>query len=324
VTWSDTDLTRALGLRLPIVQAPMAGGWTTPQLVAQVCEAGGLGSVAGAALSPDRLRDDIRAVRSRTDRPFAVNLFAPLPVPTDRGLDEWATAHGLLAAPSMAPGPCFDDQLAVVVEERAPVFSFTFGVPPLGAVDTFTIGTATTVAEALALRDAGVGAIVAQGFEAGGHRGTFLAPVDESLVGTFALVPQVADAVDVPVIASGGIMDGRGVAAALALGASGVQLGTAFLASDEAATPDEYRDSLDRTTTVTRVLTGRHARAVRTPLVERLEASDADPPDYPLPRAFLPSPPMLVGQGGAMARRLPAAQILAELERETVAALERL
>jgi nitronate monooxygenase len=214
--------------------------------------------------------------------------------------------------------------LSVVLEERVPILSFTFGVAPIEGFDGFTIGTATTVDEAVALQEAGVDAVVAQGYEAGGHRGTFLAPVEQSLIGTMALVPAIVDAVSVPVVASGGIMDGRGVAAALALGAQGVQLGTAFLASDEAGTGEAYRESLAAGTTITRVLTGRHARAVRTAAVERLEASGEEPPDYPLPRSFLSDPPMLVGQGGAMAKRLPAARIVADLERQTTAAVESL
>lgn len=317
MTWSDTDLTRRLGLRLPIVQAPMAGGWTTPRLVAEVSQAGGLGSVAGAMSPPGELRDQIREVRSRTDRPFAVNLFAPLRPPTTRGVQEWSRLTGVQIPDAPVDGPRFDDQLGVVVAERVPVFSFTFGLPPLDGVDAFTIGTATTVAEAVALQEAGVQAVVAQGYEAGGHRGTFLAPVEQSLVGTMALVPQVVDAVSVPVIASGGLMDGRGIAAACALGAQGVQLGTAFLRTDEAGTAAAYREALGRDTTMTRVLTGRHARAVRTPVVERLEQSGAEPPDYPLPRLFLTESPMLAGQGGAMARSMPAQGLVAALERET-------
>jgi nitronate monooxygenase len=165
---------------------------------------------------------------------------------------------------------------------------------------------------------------VAQGYEAGGHRATFLGPVDRSLIGTLALVPQVVDAVSVPVIASGGIMDGRGIAAALALGAHGVQLGTAFMRCAEAGTSEAHRRALSQETTVTHVLTGRHARAVRTPLVDRLEASGLQPPDYPLPRFLLPEAPMLAGQGGPLARSLTAAELVATLAAETDGALARL
>jgi nitronate monooxygenase len=169
--------------------------------------------------------------------------------------------------------------------------------------------------------DSGVDAVLAQGHEAGGHRGTFLDPVEQSLIGTMALVPQIADTVSVPVIAAGGMMDGRGVAAALTLGAAGAALGTAFLACAEAAVPPAYRAALGSPSTVTKVLTGRFARAVRTPLVDRLEASGVTPPDYPLPRLFLTEPPFLVGQGGSRARALPAAEVVALLAAEADAAI---
>jgi nitronate monooxygenase len=329
MNWRDTDLSRGLGVRLPIVQAPMAGGWTPPRLVAQVSEAGGLGSLAAAMLTPDQLRDQLRAIRELTGKPFAVNLFAPLPAPSESGLTRWAMLNGT-SVPDLGRSPVtFADQLSVVIDSGVRVLSFTFGIPQLDGFDGFTIGTATTVAEAVALADAGVSAVVAQGFEAGGHRGTFLAPmtgggIAQSLIGTMALVPQVVDAVRVPVIASGGIMDGRGIAAARVLGAQGVQLGTAFLGTEEAGIGPDYRRALAGPTTVTDVLTGRYARAARTPLVERLEASGVRPPDYPLPRYFLTGPPLLAGQGGRLTRSLPAAELVRALEQETTQALSEL
>lgn len=329
MNWRSTDLARGLGIRLPIVQAPMAGGWTPPRLVAQVSEAGGLGSLAAAMLSPDELREQLRAIRAMTGKPFAVNLFAPLPAPTERGLDGWALLNGPGVPVLPKPAPTFVDQLSVVIEGGVRVLSFTFGIPAFEGFDGFTIGTATTVAEAVALADAGVDAVVAQGYEAGGHRGTFLAPmttrgISQSLIGTLALVPQVVDAVQVPVIASGGIMDGRGIAAARMLGAQGVQLGTAFLGTEEAGIPPEYRRALAEPTTVTDVLTGRYARAVRTPLVDRLETSGVLPPDYPLPRSFLTGPPLLAGQGGPLVRSMPAAELIRVLELETTDVLSGL
>ena len=322
MTWRDTVLTRRLGIRLPIVQAPMAGGWTPPRLVAAVSEAGGLGSLAGAMLTADQLREQLREIRTLTRNPFAVNLFAPLSAPSERGLSGWALLNGVGVPAVPKPAVTFAEQLAVVIEAAVPVLSFTFGNPRLDGFEGFTIGTATTVAEAVALAAAGVDAVVAQGFEAGGHRGTFLKPmtgggVAQSLVGTLALIPQVVDAVQLPVIASGGIMDGRGIAAARMLGAQGVQLGTAFLGTDEAGIGPDYRRALAEPTTVTDVLTGRYARAVRTPLVDRLEASGVRPPDYPLPRLFLTGPPLLAGQGGPLTRSMPAAELVRTLERET-------
>jgi nitronate monooxygenase len=314
-------LARTLGLRLPIIQAPMAGGMSTPRLAAAVSAAGGLGCVAGAMLAPDALRAAIREVRALTDAPFAVNLFAPLPPPSTDRVAEWSALTGV-PAPEPKPAPAFADLLGVVVAERVPVFSFTFGIPPLEGVDAVTLGTATTVAEAVALERAGVTAVVAQGYEAGGHRGTFLGST--SPVATLVLVPQIVDAVSVPVIAAGGIMDGRGIAAALALGAQAVQLGTAFLCCPEADTSPAHRDALSQETTITRVLTGRDARAVRTPLVDRLEASGLRPPDYPLPRYLTPEAPMLAGQGGPLARSIPAGELVTALGAETDQAIGRL
>lgn len=328
MAWWETALARRLGVRLPIVQAPMAGGMSTPRLAAAVSEAGGLGSVAGALLSADELRAAIRATRELTARPFAVNLFAPLPPPSADRVAQWSELTGV-APTGQRPPPPAADQLAVVAAERVPVFSFTFGLPPaadlaaLAGLGTVLVGTATTAAEAVELQRAGVDAVVAQGFEAGGHRGSFLRPAQRSLVGLMALLPQVADAVSVPVLASGGIMDGRGIAAALLLGAQGVQLGTAFLRSPEAGTSDAHRHALGAETTITDVLTGRAARAVRTPLVDRLEASGLRPPDYPLPRSLLPEPPMLAGQGGQLARSVPAGELVGRLAAEVDAVLAR-
>lgn len=323
MAWSDTPLARRLGLRYPVIQAPMAGGYSTPALVAAVSAAGGLGSIAGAMSTPEQLRTAIADVRSRTTAPFAVNLFAPLPAPATERVAQWSALTGVpfTASPVV---PDVAEQLAVIAAERVPVFSFTFGIPPLAGVEAIRVGTATTVAEAVALERAGVDAVVAQGYEAGGHRGTFLEPVDRSLIGTLALVPQIVDAVSVPVIASGGIMDGRGIAAALALGAQAVQLGTAFLRCPEAGSPDRHRTSLGTDTIITRVLTGRPARAVRTPLVDWLEASGQEPPDYPLPRALSPEAPMLAGQAGGLARSMPAGDLVRALAAETDHAIQRL
>jgi nitronate monooxygenase len=262
-------------------------------------------------------------VRALTDRPFAVNLFAPLPTPSTERLAEWA-ARLDVPVPEPQPSPRFEDQLAVVADERVDAFSFMFGIPPLDGLDAVTMGTATTVAEAVALEQAGVDVVVAQAFEAGGHRGSFLEPAERSLVGLVALVPQLVDAVSIPVVAAGGIMDGRGIAAVLALGADGVQLGTAFLRCDEAGTSAAHREALDWPTTITRVMTGRYARGVARPLIDELEASGLEPPDYPLPRLVFPDEAMLAGQGSAMVRALPAGELVAALAAETDEALRAL
>lgn len=325
MSWTDTALTRMLGIDLPLVQAPMAGGYSTPTLVAAVSNAGGLGSLAGAGRSPAQLREDIAATRALTARPFAVNLFAPLPPPRPDHLQSWAELTAM-PVPTPVPGPAFIAQLATLVELGVPILSWTFGNPDLpGLADSvIRLGTATNVDEARALEAAGAHAVIAQGFEAGGHRGAFLAPPQESMTGTLALVPQVVDAVAIPVLAAGGIMDGRGIAAALALGAAGVALGTAFLCCPEAGTTPAHRGAIARPTTVTKVLTGRHARAIRTDEIGRLEAAGEVVPDFPLPRLFLREPPMLTGQGGPLARTLPAGQLVATLVAETSAVFDRL
>ena len=322
--WRDSPLGRQLGVRVPVVQAPMAGGASTARLAAAVSEAGGLGSVAGGLLAPDDLRAAIRDVRALTNRPFAVNLFAPLAEPSLSRAAEWAELTGARSVPSPSPSPRFEDQLAVVVAERVPVFSFTFGIPDLPEMDALVIGTATTVAEAVALERAGVDAVIAQGYEAGGHRATFLAPVENSLIATMALVPLVVDAVSVPVIAAGGIMDGRGVAAALALGAQAVAMGTAFLGCIEADVSQPYRAALGSDTTVSAVMTGRHGRVVRTPLIDRLEASGRRPPDFPLPLLMAPESPVYAGQAGGLARSLPAGELVRTVSQETDDVLCRL
>src|SRR5713226_2629884 len=285
-----TDLLTRLRIQHPIVQAPMAGGGDTPRLVAAVSEAGALGSIGAAYLTPQQIADSARAVRSLTSRPFGINLFAPVRVPegprdlrraVDRVAPHYAELGLPVPAPPSAPADAFPEQLAAALETGASVFSFTFGLLPGDAVEAikrrgmFLAGTATTVEEAIALEKAGVDAVVAQGSEAGGHRGSFAGDFETSMVGTIALVPQIADAVRVPVIASGGIMDGRGIAAALALGASAVQMGTAFLTCDEAGVPQAYKDAIlsahENATRVTRVFSGRPARGIANRFMTEME-----------------------------------------------------
>jgi nitronate monooxygenase len=353
VMWPSTRVSGLLGTRYPLVQAPIAP-FATPGLVAAVSEAGALGSLGGAMLSPDALRDAIRAIRSLTDRPFAVNLFAPVGRPDvdpaaldvmQRELARYRDELGLPRAEGLQPPPpgLVEAQLEVVAAERVPVFSFTFGIPELAALreaGTVLLGTATTVAEAVELERAGVDIVVAQGFEAGGHRGTFLGPFESGFIGGIALVPQIVDAIEVPVILAGGIMDGRGIAAGLALGAEGAQLGTAFLAAEEATTPEAYRrliaEADETETAVTSVYTGRPARAVRTRLIEHLETADAEILPFPVQGALLLDIRqaateqgvgellfLLAGQASSMSRRLPARELVETLVRETEAVLAR-
>jgi nitronate monooxygenase len=298
--WSRNELTRRLSIEWPILQAPMAGGISTPALAAAVAEAGGLGAFAVGGLAPDAVRDGIRAIRRLTSRPFAVNFFTPGPAPSAPGDRELAAAVDALrpfreqvglGAPA-GPGlpPRLEDQLEAAMAEGFPVFSFTFGIPApailerLRAGGVLLLGTATTPGEAAALQAAGVDAVVAQGAEAGGHRGTFGGDPGRALIGTLALVPRVVDRVALPVVAAGGISDGRGLAAAMALGASAVQVGSAFLACAESGASPAYRAAAvvgcdDDRTGLTTAFSGRMARGIRNRFVEGM----AEHPVLPFP-----------------------------------------
>lgn len=354
----QTALMQRLGMAHPIIQAPMAGGGDTPALVAAACEAGALGFIGAAYLTPSDIIEASQAVRTKTTRPFGINLFAPLPAPgepKDPGpaLERLAPFYEELGLPPPAlpasTGPSFDEQLSAALESGASVFSFTFGILPAGAIDAIKargmllMGTATTVEEAIALEKAGVDAVVIQGSEAGGHRATFAGDVETGMVGTMALVPQVIDAVPAPVIASGGIMDGRGIAAALALGASAVQMGTAFLTCDEAGIPEAYKEAIlnarEHETRLTRAFSGRPARGIVNRFMTAVDRAGS-------PEAILPFPiqnaltrplrsaaarqgraeflSLWAGQGLRMARRQPAAALVARLADETEAAVRRL
>lgn len=353
----STPLTEMLQLTCPIIQAPMAGGGDTVELVAAVSNAGALGSIGAAYLTPQQIVDRAAAVRAQTSRPFGINLFAPTPA-ARAGTEQIRSAINYIAPfyreldlpePQLPSSPSigFDDQLAACMETRAALFSFTFGslahntIEGIQSRGKLVAGTATTVREAEALAAAGVDAIVAQGSEAGGHRGTFASDFDEGMVGGMALVPQVVSAVSVPVIASGGLMDGRGIAAALALGASGAQLGTAFLTCPESGVSDAYKQAIfaanDDQTQITRAFSGRPARGI----VNRMVSTYAEAPAKILPfplqnaltrplrneaskqgRAELLS--LWSGQGLRMARRLPAAELVARLDEELAAAIDAL
>ncbi|OJT22464.1 nitronate monooxygenase [Archangium sp. Cb G35] len=349
VTHAWRQLAARLGVEHPIIQAPMAGV-TTAELVAAVSNAGGLGSIGAPYMKPADIVQLARRVRELTDRPYQINLFAPQPAParTDPGrmLAELTRYHQELGLeppkPPTSPFPPFEEQVDAVVESGAPIFSFTLGIPPAAALEQLKargvviLGTATNVREAKLLEEAGVDAVVAQGSEAGGHRGTFAEPFEEGMVGTMALVPQIADAVRVPVIASGGIMDGRGIAAARVLGASGVQLGTAFLTCPESGASAAYkaalREARDDSTVITRALSGRPARGIANALSESFREEGTLLP-FPLQHAATGAlrsaaaargdprfMTLWAGQAAALSRGLPAA----ELMRQLIAESERL
>ena len=270
------------------------GGFAGPELVAAVSNARGFGILPCAYSTPEQIGAQIDAVRKATTRPFGVNVFVEtLPYAADanqvlhaherlrRYREELGIPHP--AAPAHPPDR-YEAQLDAILAARPAVFTFTFGIPHarvlerLRAAGIFAIGTATTVDEALALERAGVDALFAQGAEAGAHRGTFLAPVEESLIGTLALVPQVVDAIRLPVIAAGGIGDGRAVAAVLALGARAAAIGTSFLLANESTISAAHRAALQtdpaRTTVLTRAFSGRTARGVPNRFIR--EANDPD------------------------------------------------
>jgi nitronate monooxygenase len=303
--WKSNDLTRKLSLGVPIVQGPFGGGLSAVDLVVAVSNGGGLGSFGVHHLEPGGIREVAAQIRARTDRPFALNLWIPLRDSDDPQLSDaqWRTACDLLRPYFDELGvevpqrparfsPRYEDQVEALLELKPAVFSFVFGVPSAGVLQRCrsagiaTVGAATTPAEAKLLDESGVDVIVATGFEAGGHRVSFLAEPETCLTGTLALVPQVADVVKAPVIAAGGMADGRGIAAALKLGASAAQIGTAFLACEESNAAPLHRERLfsadARRTSLTRAFTGRLARSIHNDFIDALADKIHLLPPYPV------------------------------------------
>lgn len=343
----QTALTRRLDLTCPVIQAPMAGT-STPELAAAVCEAGGLGSVAVGALTPEQARADIRSTRALTNRPFNVNLFchetaapdetrnaawieALRPLFTDFGVEPPTQVRNLYPSFNVD-----DAMLAVLLDERPQVVSFHFGLPDearlkaLKATGALLLATATSLAEAHQCQSAGIDVVVAQGFEAGGHRGVF-DPARDTRMTTLPLARLLAGRLNIPVIAAGGIMDGAGIAAALALGAAAVQMGTAFIGCAESAASPAYRRALlgptATSTRVTAAISGRPARGLENRFMQMVDETQAPPYPYAydlgkaLNAAALASDdegfmPNWAGQGAPMARFMPAADLVADLVRE--------
>lgn len=286
----------------PIWMAPMAGEAASAALVAAVSAGGGFGQLGAAYVAPSRIGEIAADIRTRTDRPFGINLFCPQAwAPDDTALDAYlarlAPWHAELGLPAPVRPARFEEdfeaQLAATVAARPAVISFVMGDPGRARVaalkaEGFTVlGTATQVSEGLTLQASGVDGVIAQGYEAGGHRGGFLGSAEGALIGTMALVPQLADALDVPIIAAGGIADARGVAAAQALGAAAVTVGTAFLLVDECPLSPAYRAALlaahDGDSTLTRAFSGRLARGLANRVTRELEGSAL--PAFPQPNA---------------------------------------
>ena len=350
-----TSVTRALGLEWPIIQAPMAGGATTPALVAAVSNAGAMGAFAAATLKPEAIAAGAAAVRALTSRPFCINLFVLREAAPDAATLAGAQARlapfrAELGLPDPAPLTRFcedpQDQFEALLEAAPALASFAFDVHGADKVERLhargckVAGTATNVAEARAWEAAGADFICAQGAEAGGHRGTFIGGYEASLTGSMALVPQIVDAVKVPVIAAGGIMDGRGIAAALMLGAQAVQLGTAFLGCAESGIHPAWKAAIatagDTATRVTLAFSGRMARGIDNDFMRRMAAAQHEVPAYPVQNALtgdiraeagkrnLPDYMSLwAGQGVAMSRGGNAADLVSRLVDETRAALAR-
>lgn len=294
------NITQLLNIQYPIVQAPMLG-ITTPEMVAAVANNGGLGSLPVGGLSPEKTQDLINKTKTLTDKPFAVNLFAHEPQSVDiekaSAMQMYLTELGTRYELSFeTPNPAsltfysYKDLIDILIAEDIKIVSFTFGIlsndiiTRLKAKGTVLIGTATSVKEAVLLEQNGVDAITAQGIEAGGHRGSFTEPLPQ--VGLMALLPQMADVVKVPILASGAINDSRTMKAAFALGASGVQIGTAFITAHESLAIPSYKKRLqiaiDTDTQLTNTFSGRWARGITNTFIKETETYGLSIPPYPV------------------------------------------
>lgn len=302
--WTDTPAARRLGIAIPIVQGPFGGNFSTVRLAATVANCGGLGSFGAQALPAAEIRKIITDIRTQTEKPFAINLWV-----SDRDEMDAAEMHRCFLAQTdflkpvceelkiplpefpQATDERFEQQVEVVLDMRPPVLSFVFGIPAPEILracrrrNIVTVGAATTAEEARANEAAGVDIVVATGSDAGGHRPSFLKSAEESLTGTMSLLPQVVDAVKIPVIAAGGIANGRGVMAALKLGASAVQIGTAFLACEESGASAFHKEQLfgghATETILTRACTGRLARFIRNRFISAWERSHVSQLPFP-------------------------------------------
>lgn len=308
--WNKTKLTKLFGIDYPIVQGPFGGGLSSVKLTSTVSNAGGLGSFGGQPFSSKEIIETCKEIRKFTQKPFNINLWV-----NDRdarlatfGDEDYQKLTNLfkpyfnelgLKIPErpLNLGTKFEEQIEAIYEARPVIFSFVYGIPSSNILENCkrlgikTVGAVTTLDEAIALENAGVDAIVATGFEAGGHRVSFLRSAEDSLTGTFSLIPQVADSVKIPIIAAGGIADAHGIKAALALGADAVQIGTAFLATSQSNASQYHKDKLftsyAKYTTLTKVFTGRLSRGIRNRLTEELKNHEDLLAPYPLQSKFM-------------------------------------
>jgi len=351
--WTETEVTRRFDISYPIIQGPFGRGGSTALLAATVSNAGGLGSYGANDQGPDDITKIAAEIRKLTSKPFGMNLWVSTYDPggdtltaetyerVTKLLEPYYRELKLDIPPIPHSKPQnFDDQVAALIEARPAVFSFVFGIPSPEILRTcrekgiVTVGAASTVDEAIACEQAGVDCVAASGFEAGGHRPSFLKPAEESLMGTFALVPQIADKVKIPVIAAGGIADGRGIAAALTLGADAVQIGTAFLACDESGASDLHRKLLfqdeARNTGLSRAFTGRLARGIYNRFASEMKTHEPLFAKYPahswiiaplraaaLAQGRLDLIALWAGQAAPLCRHHKAAELFASLVKET-------
>ena len=358
MSWNRNRLTQQLGIEYPIIQGPL-GGLSSQRLTATVSNFGGLGSFGAHSRTSEEIRQVIAEIRGLTSRPFAMNLWVSMEDEGARVSDERAFNRALeplaasmaelsVARPAYQPySPLrFEDQAQVLLDENVPIFSFIFGIPPDEILrecrrkGIVTIGTATTPEEAVALEQSGVDAIVASGFEAGGHRGSFIDAAQNSLTGTISLVPRVVDLVQVPVIAAGGIADARGIIAGLALGAEAVQMGTVFVACDESGASPLHRAALlgpvSGRTALTSGFTGRLARGIHNRLLDELSRKASEILPYPLQRALVRNlataaeaavrpdlVPLWAGQSAPLCRYTEAGELLRSLVEEVSEIAER-
>ncbi|GGH86593.1 nitronate monooxygenase [Pullulanibacillus pueri] len=344
--WYDNRVTQGLRIQYPIIQAGMAGGITTPELVATVSNAGGLGTLGAGYMSPEHMRADIRKIKQLTTKPFGVNLFIPeIPDMSDKEIakaNEWLQpvreTLGLPEKPEVEKptASLFQEQIDIIIEENVPVCSFTFGIPSKETVqrlkmrEIVVIGTATSVKEAIVNEENGMDMVVVQGSEAGGHRGTFMGSFEQAMIGTMALVPQTVDHVTIPVIAAGGIMDGRGILAAMVLGAQAVQMGTAFVTSLESGAQNPHKEAIltssEDQLVVTSTFSGKPARGIRNAFITRMAKHEKELPPYPIQNTLTKAirseaakqnrpewMSLWCGQNPRLSKPLPAGELIADL-----------
>lgn len=308
--WSQTKATKILGIQYPILQGPFGGNLSSVELVATVSNAGGLGGYGAYTLSPEEIIEVDRQLKAATDKPYNINLWVSDTDTADGSVsdEQFGLAqerfkpyfNELGIAMPRKPAPFktrFENQVEVILHQQVPVFSFMFGIPSADILEQcrrleiVTVGAATTLDEAIALENAGVDLIIASGFEAGGHRPSFLASAESSTTGTFVLIQLLKEKVKTPIIAAGGIANGKGVAAALTLGADAVQIGTAFLATDESNASLIHKQMLfsdaARYTTLSRAFTGRLGRGITSRIATDLYQKESDFLPFPLQTQFM-------------------------------------